>query len=94
VWGLAFGGAATLLQTACAKAGERGADVAQAMLVTTWNLGIAGGGLMGGVLLHSQGVSSLPWVAALLLLVVWATVLQARRAGFQSLRAAATGAGR
>jgi predicted MFS family arabinose efflux permease len=94
VWGLAFGGAATLLQTACAKAGERGADVAQAMLVTTWNLGIAGGGLMGGVLLHSQGVSSLPWVAALLLLVVWATVLQARRAGFQSLRAAATGADR
>jgi predicted MFS family arabinose efflux permease len=91
---LLFGAAATLLQTACAKAGERGADVAQAMLVTTWNLGIAGGGLMGGVLLHSQGVSSLPWVAALLLLVVWATVLQARRAGFQSLRAAATGADR
>lgn len=86
VWGLAFGGAATLLQTACAKAGERGADVAQAMLVTTWNLGIAGGGLLGGVLLHGQGVSRLPWVAALLLLVVWATVLQARRAGFQSLR--------
>jgi predicted MFS family arabinose efflux permease len=84
VWGLAFGGAATLLQTACAKVGERAADVAQAMLVTTWNLGIAGGGIVGGVLLQGQGSHSLPWVAALLLLVVWMTVLQARRAGFKS----------
>jgi predicted MFS family arabinose efflux permease len=84
VWGLAFGGAATLLQTACAKVGERAADVAQAMLVTTWNLGIAGGGVVGGVLLQGQGSHSLPWVAALLLLVVWVTVLQARRAGFKS----------
>jgi predicted MFS family arabinose efflux permease len=84
VWGLAFGGAATLLQTACAKVGERAADVAQAMLVTTWNLGIAGGGVVGGVLLQSEGNHSLPWVAALLLVVVWMTVLQAGHAGFKS----------
>ncbi|MGI4839276.1 MAG: MFS transporter [Janthinobacterium lividum] len=83
VWGLAFGGAATLLQTACAKVGERAADVAQAMLVTTWNMGIAGGGIVGGLLLHGQGTRSLPWVAALLLAVVWVTVLLARRAGFK-----------
>jgi predicted MFS family arabinose efflux permease len=87
VWGLAFGGAATLLQTACAKVGERAADVAQAMLVTTWNMGIAGGGIVGGLLLQGQGSHSLPWVAALLLAVVWVTVLQARRAGFKSMRA-------
>jgi predicted MFS family arabinose efflux permease len=85
VWGLAFGGAATLLQTACAKVGERAADVAQAMLVTTWNMGIAGGGIVGGLLLHGQGTRSLPWVATLLLAVVWVTVLLARRAGFQSV---------
>ncbi len=85
VWGLAFGGAATLLQTACAKVGERAADVAQAMLVTTWNMGIAGGGIVGGLLLQGQGTHSLPWVAALLLAVVWITVLLARRAGFKSM---------
>ena len=44
VWGLTFGGAATLLQTASA-------DVAQAMLATAWNSAIAGGGIVGGVLL-------------------------------------------
>lgn len=85
VWGLAFGGAATLLQTACAKAGERAADVAQAMLVTHWNLGIAGGGIAGGLLLQGPGTGSLPWVAALLLGVVWITVLRARQAGFKSM---------
>ena len=84
IWGLAFGGAATLLQTACAKVGERAADVSQAMLVTTWNLGIAGGGVVGGALLQGQGSHSLPWVAAVLLAVVWVTVLLARRAGFKS----------
>jgi predicted MFS family arabinose efflux permease len=81
-WGLAFGGAATLLQTACTQCGARAADVAQAMLVTTWNLGIAGGGLAGGVLLHQAGVQSLPWAALLLLAITWLTVYGARHAGF------------
>lgn len=34
IWGLAFGGAATLLQTALARAAGNAADVAQSMLVT------------------------------------------------------------
>lgn len=84
VWGLAFGGAATLLQTACAKAGDRAADVAQAMLVTTWNMGMAGGGVVGGVLLHTPGPQSLPWVVVVILAVVWLTVLRARQAGFKA----------
>lgn len=84
VWGLAFGGAATLLQTACAKAGDRAADVAQAMLVTTWNMGMAGGGIVGGVLLHTPGPQSLPWVVVVILAVVWLTVLRARQAGFKA----------
>lgn len=87
IWGLAFGGAATLLQTACAKAGARAADIAQAMLVTTWNLGIAGGGVVGGALLLHEGTASLPWAAALLLALVLVTVIRARRAGFQSAAA-------
>ncbi len=67
-WGLAFGGAATLFQTALAEAGGEAADVAQSMLVTAWNVDIAGGGLIGGVLLDMLGVHAFP--AALLALLV------------------------
>jgi predicted MFS family arabinose efflux permease len=51
VWGLAFGGAATLFQTASAHAAGASADVAQAMIVTVWNIAIAGGALVGGAML-------------------------------------------
>lgn len=44
VWGLAFGAMPSLLQTASAKAAKEAADTAQSMLVTLWNVGIAGGG--------------------------------------------------
>jgi len=67
-WGLAFGGAATLFQTALAKAGGEAADVAQSMLVTAWNIAIAGGGLIGGLLLETLGVRAFP--PALLALLV------------------------
>ncbi|HDX9114399.1 TPA: hypothetical protein RQO74_002885 [Klebsiella michiganensis] len=42
VWGVTFGGAATLLNTALADAAEDGADVAISITVVSWN---AGGGL-------------------------------------------------
>lgn len=48
LWGLAFGGLPALLQTALAKSAGNSSDAAQSMLVTVWNLGIAGGGLVGG----------------------------------------------
>ena len=74
-WGLAFGGAATLFQTALAKAGGEAADVAQSMLVTAWNIAIAGGGLIGGLLLETLGARAFPpALLALLvptLLVLW-----------------------
>lgn len=79
-WGLAFGGAATLFQTALAKSAGPAADVAQSMLVTAWNLAIAGGGIVGGVLLEQLGVSSFsPALLILLvaaLVVVWAAGIQ------------------
>lgn len=57
-WGLAFGGAATLFQTALAGAAGDAADVAQSMLVTVWNTAIAGGGVVGGLLLGGPGVGA------------------------------------
>jgi predicted MFS family arabinose efflux permease len=67
-WGLAFGGAATLFQTTLAKAAGDAADVAQSMLVTAWNLAIAGGGIGGGLLLDRFGAGAFsPAMLALLL---------------------------
>lgn len=78
VWGLAFGGLAALLQTALAKAAGASADTAQSMLVTVWNLGIAGGGLAGGVLLQGWGVGAFAWAVALLMLLALAGSLNRR----------------
>src|SRR5690606_35315551 len=61
VWGLAFGGSATLFQTALAKTAGEATDVAQSMMVTVWNIAIAGGGIVGGILLETFSVSAFPW---------------------------------
>lgn len=82
LWGLAFGGAATLFQTALARAAGPAADIAQSMLVTGWNLAIAGGGLVGGLLLDLRGPDVLGPVALMLLLPAAAILAGARRHGF------------
>lgn len=75
LWGMAFGGLPALLQTALAKSAGDSADAAQSMLVTVWNLGIAGGGLAGGMLLQGLGVTFFPWfVVALATLALAATL--------------------
>ncbi|CAI8976989.1 MFS transporter [Pseudomonas chlororaphis] len=85
LWGLSYGGLGTLLQTALAKTSGPSADAAQSMLVTAWNLAIAGGGLVGGVLLEGPGVLSFPWVIIGLLLVCLVVVMNARRHGFPAI---------
>ncbi|NVZ18647.1 MFS transporter [Pseudomonas costantinii] len=72
LWGLAFGGLPALLQTALAKSAGASADAAQSMLVTVWNLGIAGGGLAGGVLLQGWGVAAFPWAVVVLMVLALA----------------------
>jgi len=66
VWGISFGGAATLLQTALADAAGRGADVALSMNVVAWNGAIAGAGVVGGMLLDVWGASAFPWALVIL----------------------------
>lgn len=87
VWGATFGGAATLLQTALADTAGEGADVALSMNVVTWNSAIAGAGVLGGVLLGSLGVGSLPWVALVLVVIGFAIAAGARGRGFPARRA-------
>ncbi|WP_225808136.1 MFS transporter [Streptomyces spinosus] len=86
LWGLGWGGLPTLLQTAVGDAGGDRADAAQAMLVTLWNVAMAGGGVLGGVLLDAAGSGSLPRTVLVLLLPVLAVVLAARAHGFPSRR--------
>lgn len=82
VWGLSFGGAATLFQTAIARNAGDAADVAQSMLVTAWNLAIAGGGIVGGILLDSLGSTAFSPAVVLLLLSALAVIWAARLHGF------------
>lgn len=81
-WGLAFGGAATLFQTALAKTAGDAADVAQSMLVTAWNTAIAGGGIVGGVLLDRLGVGAFSPALLMLLLATLLVAWSARHHGF------------
>lgn len=85
LWGLAFGGAATLFQAANAKAAGPAADLAQSMLVTVWNTAIAGGGLLGGLLLEGAGVGAFAPALLLLLAAAFGVTLASTR-GFPRQR--------
>ncbi|WP_416409277.1 MFS transporter [Agrobacterium rosae] len=82
IWGLTFGGAATLLQTALADTAGDGADVALSMNVVAWNGAIAGGGIMGGVLLDAYGPTAFPWALTVLLVIALLITWSGRVRGF------------
>ncbi|WP_201512826.1 MFS transporter [Psychrobacter alimentarius] len=84
IWGLTFGGAPILLQTALAGAAGDNADVAQSMLVTVFNLAIACGGVAGAILLQRIGAVSFPWAVLALALLGLSVVWSAKRNGFVS----------
>jgi predicted MFS family arabinose efflux permease len=84
LWGLSFGGAATLLQTALADTAGEGADAALAMNVVIWNSAIAVGGIFGGLLLDHFGAVSFPWASLALVLGGLALTIAAKRHGFSS----------
>ena len=87
VWGVSFGGAATLLQTALADAAGNGADVALSMNVVAWNGAIASAGVVGGMLLGAWGVAAFPWVLLALVgvafLIAWGAHAHAFRPGLR-----------
>jgi predicted MFS family arabinose efflux permease len=83
VWGLSFGGSATLLLTAAADSAGDHVDVVQAMLTTSWNVAIAGGGLFGGLLLDRAGALAFPWALLILSLIALATVWINRQHSFK-----------
>lgn len=84
LWGLGWGGVATLLQTSVTDAGgHRG----QALFVTVCNTAIAGGGAIGGLLLDTLGPGSFPWSVLALMAPALALVLAGRSHAFPARRA-------
>ncbi|WP_405875987.1 MFS transporter [Streptomyces sp. NBC_00005] len=87
LWGVAFGGAPTLIQTALVDAsGPAHADVATSLQTTVYNAGIAAGSLTGGVVLENLGPGALPWTALPLVTAALTTVALARRYAFPTDR--------
>jgi predicted MFS family arabinose efflux permease len=87
LWGAAFGGAPTLLQTALVDAsGPARADVATALQTTVYNIGIAAGSLAGGLVLGGAGAASLPWVTLAFAAAALGTVALVRRDAFPARR--------
>jgi predicted MFS family arabinose efflux permease len=86
VWGTAFGGIPAMLQTRMLHtASFRTRDLAAALQTTAFNVGIGGGALVGGLLLDSRGIESLPgtlvlFVGVAFVLMVGTDALRAARA--------------
>jgi len=83
VWGWSFGGASTQMQTAAADSAGNHVDVVQAMVTTAWNLAIASGGVLGGVLLNTAGAASFPWALMVLMAVAFVIAYIGKRHAFR-----------
>lgn len=83
VWGWSFGGASTQMQTAAADSAGNHVDVVQAMVTTAWNLAIASGGVIGGVLLNNAGAASFPWAVMAFMAVALFIAYVGKKQGFR-----------
>ncbi|WP_326731940.1 MFS transporter [Streptomyces phaeochromogenes] len=86
LWGLAFGGSATQLQTALGEAAGENADAANAMLTTSFNMAIFAGGAVGAVVVDGVGAPVLPAGMIALTLMALVMVGFGRRAAFPAGR--------
>jgi predicted MFS family arabinose efflux permease len=83
LWGAAFGGVPALLQTALISASGPGyADMATSLQTTVYNIGIAAGSLVGGLVLQGAGAPALPWAASVLIAAALA-IVSCRRVGLR-----------
>ncbi|KRA25722.1 hypothetical protein ASD65_15800 [Microbacterium sp. Root61] len=85
LWGFAYGGAPTLFQSAPARIAGSSADVAQSMVVATWNGSIALGAFIGGLAIDGTGVWILPWLT-IALLALSTLLAVSSRAAFARVR--------
>lgn len=83
LWGLAFGGSATQLQTATGGAAGENTDAAISLVTTSFNLAIFAGGAFGAVLVDGVGAPTLPVAMIILALITLIAVGFGRRAAFR-----------
>lgn len=84
IWGLSFGGAATILQTSLGEAvEEHELDVVMSINATIWNVSIALGAVFGGVILDSVGVSAFPWVVLIMVVIGFIIVFTNKQYAFK-----------
>ena len=84
LWGLAFGGVPVAVQTWIVRAAGSEAEAATALNTTAYNLAIAVGALIGGLIVDATSVSAVLWTGATL---VGAASLVAGIAGRDRLQA-------
>nr|WP_231126934.1 MFS transporter [Motilibacter aurantiacus] len=63
-WGVAFGALPTLLQTAALHATPGSPDLAPSVVNSSWNVGIASGGLLGGRVLEAAAPPAVAYAGA------------------------------
>ena len=80
LWSGAFGGIPSIYQATAVRTHALPPEQAGAWVNATANVGIAGGAAIGAVLLQTVGLTSLPWVAAVLVGLGLAVALRARKA--------------
>jgi predicted MFS family arabinose efflux permease len=86
LWGVAFGGAATQLQTAMGNASGENADVANSLLGVSFNVAIFAAGVIGAVLIGTYNGLVLPIAMIALSVAAFLVALGARRAAFPAVR--------
>jgi predicted MFS family arabinose efflux permease len=82
LWGIAYGGAATQLQTAIADASGPNADVANSMLGVAFNIAIFAAGVLGALVISTFDGLALPLVMIVLAGVALAIAVAARASAF------------
>lgn len=82
LWGLAFGGAPTLLLKYLADFAGKDIDVAQSGFVTVFNMAVAGGAAAGGVVISLAGANAIPLCfigsTLLALMIFWLRIANRR----------------
>lgn len=80
IWSGAFGGVPSIYQACAVRAQAMPPELAGAWINSTANVGIAGGAAIGAGLLHTAGLSSLPWPGAALMACGLGVILLSRTA--------------
>ena len=80
LWSAAFGGIPSIYQATAVRTHALPPEQAGAWVNATANVGIAGGAAIGAVLLQTAGLTTLPWVAAVLVGLGLTVALIARKA--------------